>query len=197
MSDGVEQGRPDRPNEGSVSEARLIERVLAKDPVAERQLYDAHVDRVYRLAFRLTGDPDLAEECVQETFIRAFDRLGSFRGDAALSTWLHSVTVSVGLNLMRKVKRIRGRTAELDEIRSHGSFDPEPKPHLRQRLQQAVDDLPEMYRVVLVMHDMEGYTHEEIGAALDVAAGTSKARLSRARAKLREELSEYAGEWVS
>ncbi len=180
-----------------MNDPQLIRRALDGDASAEREIYEAHVQRVYRLAYRLTGESDLAEECVQETFIRAFSRLATFRGDAALSTWLHSITVSVGLNLMRKIKRIRGRTEGLEVVGTIGRYDPEPQPHLRQKLHDAVDRLPEMYRVVLLMHDVEGYTHEEIGAALDMAAGTSKARLSRARAKLREELAEFAGEWVS
>jgi RNA polymerase sigma-70 factor (ECF subfamily) len=77
-----------------VEEHHLVERVVGGDPAAERRLYDAHVDRVYRLTYRMTGDDDLAQEFTQETFIRAFDRLKQFRGEAALSTWLHSIAVS-------------------------------------------------------------------------------------------------------
>ncbi len=84
---------------------QLVTRALDGDPAAERELYDTHVDRVYRLAFRMTGDDDLAQEFTQETFIRAFDRLRQFRGEAALSTWLHSIALSVVYNGMRKIKR--------------------------------------------------------------------------------------------
>jgi RNA polymerase sigma-70 factor, ECF subfamily len=180
-----------------LDEQALIRRVLDGDASAERQLYDAHVDRVYRLAYRMAGDEELARDFTQETFIRAFDRLGAFRGEAALSTWLHSIAVSVTLNGLRKAKRFRTREADLDEA---AAFDAGPRlaePDLRARLYGAIDGLPDLYRMVFVMHDMEGYTHEEIGAALDVATGTSKARLSRARSKLREALRDFAGEWAS
>src|SRR6266496_2524780 len=85
----------------------LIARVRAGDGLAERALYDAHVDRVFRLAYRLAGDDALARDFTQETFIRAFERLDTFRGDSALSTWLHAITTSVDLNGLRKVTRFR------------------------------------------------------------------------------------------
>ena len=179
-----------------MDERQLIARVRAGDSAAERALYDAHVDRVYRLAFRLAGDDTLAQDFTQETFIRAFDRLGSFRGDAAFSTWLHAITTSVVLNGLRKVKRFRQREADIDDAESVGSSHRHAEPDLKTRLQQAIDELPEGYRTVFVMHDVEGYTHEEIGAALGVETGTSKAQLSRARAKLRVALSDFAGEWA-
>jgi RNA polymerase sigma-70 factor, ECF subfamily len=180
-----------------VNEQRLIERVLSGDPAAERELYDSHVDRVYRLAFRLAGSAELAEEFTQDAFIRAFDRLSGFRGESALATWLHAITVSVTLNGLRKIKRLRGRHVELDAADNVGTPAHEPMVHLRERLHAAIDGLAEPYRVVFVMHDVEGYTHEEIAGALSVAEGTSKARLSRARARLRAELSELMEEEVS
>jgi RNA polymerase sigma-70 factor (ECF subfamily) len=90
-------------NGNFVTDKQLVARCLAGDRAAERALYDAHVDRVYRLAFRLAGDSDLAQDFTQETFIRAFDRLGQFRGDASLATWLHTIATSVSLNGMRSV----------------------------------------------------------------------------------------------
>src|SRR2546430_8980875 len=83
-------------------EPELIARVLAGDRVAARELYDAHAPRVFRLAFRLTGDADLAREFTQGTYVRAFAQLSKFRGDAALSTWLHRITVTVVSNAMRR-----------------------------------------------------------------------------------------------
>ena len=175
----------------------LIARVRAGDGAAERALYDAHVDRVYRLAFRLAGDDDLAQEFTQETFIRAFEKLEGFRGESALSTWLHSIATSVVLNGLRKVKRFRGRETDLDAGIDQAGGRRTAEPDLKTRLRAAIDGLPEKYRMVFVMHDVEGYTHEEIGAALGVETGTSKAQLSRARAKLRDALADFAGEWVS
>ncbi|HEX6560208.1 MAG TPA: sigma-70 family RNA polymerase sigma factor [Longimicrobiales bacterium] len=174
----------------------MIQRVLAGEAGAERALYDAHVERVYRVAYRLAGDADLAQDFTQETFVRAFEKLGEFQGRSALSTWLHAITVSVSLNALRKVKRIRERETELNEVHFEYSAAREAEPDLKQRLKQAVASLPEHYRAVFVMYDMEGYSHEEIGQALRVPVGTSKARLSRAREKLREQLADFAGEWA-
>ncbi|MFO7893098.1 MAG: RNA polymerase sigma factor [Longimicrobiales bacterium] len=181
-----------------MSEQTLIERVLGGDEAAARQLYDDHVDRVYRLCYRMAGDEDLAREFTQETFIRAFGRLDQFRGDAALSTWLYSITKSVALNGLRKVKRTRNREVDMDEVPAL----PVPprksraEPDLKDRLHAAIDRLPDIYRLVFVMHDVEGYTHAEIGSSLEVATGTSKARLHRARQMLQEELSDFAEEYA-
>lgn len=165
--------------------------------MAERALYDAHVDRVYRLCYRIAnGNRELAQDFTQEAFVRAFGRLADFRGDSALSTWLHSIAVSVSLNGMRKVKRWNERETELDDAAPIGVMRREAEPDLKTRLRHAIDELPEPYRVVFVMYDVEGYTHEEIGRVLEIPSGTSKARLSRARAKLRESLAEFAGEWA-
>lgn len=191
-------GRPDPPSipGSSVDEARLIERVLAGDPSAERELYDAHVDRVYRLAFRMTGDDALAQDCTQDTFIRAFDRLADFRGEAALATWLHSIATSVVLNALRKVKRFRQRETPMDDAPPMGAMPRRAEPDLKSRLAAAIDGLPDKYRMVFVMHDVEGFTHEEIARSMGMPVGTSKAQLSRARARLRDALAPFAGEWA-
>jgi RNA polymerase sigma-70 factor, ECF subfamily len=175
-----------------VEERELISRVLAGDPSAERALYDAHVDRVFRLVYRMAGDMDRAQDYTQETFIRAFSRLDSFRGDSALSTWLGSIAISVALNGLRKVRRLQERELGLEDISGTGSTVREAEPDLKSRLSQAIDDLPEGYRAVFVMHDVEGYTHEEIATTLGVHPGTSKAQLFRARARLREALADFA-----
>lgn len=180
-----------------MTDNELIQRVLAGDVRAERAMYDAHVDRVFRLAYRLAGDADLAQDFTQETFVKAFNKLHEFEGRSALSTWLHAITVSVSLNALRKVKRHRQREVEMNE--EYPGFSVVPRraePDLKERLKTAVADLPEHYRAVFVMYDMEGYSHEEIGNALGVPIGTSKARLSRAREKLREQLADFAGEWA-
>ena len=180
-----------------MDESALIARVRAGDGAAERALYDTHVDRVYRLAYRLSGDDELAREFTQDTFVRAFERLGSFRGEARLSTWLYAITTSVVLNGLRKVKRFRRRETDLTEATGVSRPGRQAEPDLKRRLAVAIDGLPDGYRTVFVMHDVEGYTHEEIGAALGIETGTSKAQLSRARARLREALADFAGESVS
>ena len=179
-----------------VDQRELIRRVLEGDPAAERQFYDAHVDRVYRLAYRMTGDEELAREYTQDTFVRAFHRLGDFRGDSAISTGLHSIAVSVVLNGLRKTKRVRQREVDLDEAPVLSVVQAPTEPRVRERLRAAIDALSERYRLVFVMHDIEGFTHEEIGSSLQVAVGTSKAMLFRARARLREQLADIAQELV-
>ena len=171
-----------------MSDSELVARVLSGDPVAERALYDAHVDRVFRLAYRMTGDDELAQDVTQETFIRAFRQLGTFAGRSALATWLHSITVSVALNGLRRAKRVAARETSLDDAGPIHEPDRRAEPDLAARLRDSIAALPRGYRTVFVMHDVEGYTHEEIGAALGIESGTSKAQLSRARAKLREAL---------
>ena len=175
-----------------MSEQSLIQRVLAGDPSAERELYDAHVDRVFRLVYRMAGDLDRAQDWVQETFIRAFDRLHQFRGESSLSTWLCSIAVSITLNGLRRVKRFREREVALEDASTVGITPREADPDLKTRLHRAIDALPEGYRTVFVMHDVEGFTHQEIGHALGVQPGTSKAQLFRARARLREALADFA-----
>lgn len=177
-------------------EPELIARVIAGDRLAARELYDAHVDRVFRLVFRLTGEAELARELTQESFVRAFAQLGRFRGESALSTWLHRVAISVVSNAMRKVKRLRARETDLDEASLLRAESRIAEPDLRERLHRAIDELPEIYRTTFVMHDVQGYTHEEIASVLGVAEGTCKSRLSVARAQLREKLAPFAREWM-
>lgn len=169
---------------------------MSGDALAERALYDTHVERIYRLAFRLTGDRDMAEDCTQETFIRAFERLGQFRGDSSLATWLHTIAVSVTLNGMRKVKRINTRLDDLAETPLLAVEARDLAPDLKARLFEAIDRLSDKLRVVFLMHDVEGFTHDEIGGALGIPTGTSKARLFDARAKLRAALSQFAGDYA-
>ena len=176
---------------------QLVHRCLAGEPLAERALYDAHVERIYRLAHRMAGDADLAADFTQETFIRAFDRLDQFRGDSSLATWLHTIAVSVALNGMRKVKRIRARTDNIDETPDLTARQPGFTGDLKARLHSAIDALSEKLRPVFVMHDVEGYTHEEIAGTLGIPVGTSKARLFDARAKLRLALAAFAGDHIA
>src|SRR5687768_15982072 len=130
-----------------VNESELIQRVLAGDPAAERELYDRHVDRVYRLAFRLAnGDPDLAQDFTQEAFLRAFDKLSEFKGKSALSTWLHAITVSVSLNGLRKLKRHKQRETDLEEAETVFVGTREAEPDLKTKLRRAIASLPERYK---------------------------------------------------
>ena len=171
---------------------------LPVGPRAQRELYDSHVDRVYRLAYRLAGEDELARDFTQLTFIRAFERISEFRHDSSLSTWLHTIGVSVALNGLRTVKKNRLRNVSLDQatgLRATGNSTAEPD--LKARLAAAIDQLSEKYRTVFLMHDVEGFTHDEIGAALGIPVGTSKTRLFQGRAKLREALADFREEWAT
>ncbi|HJQ12138.1 MAG TPA: RNA polymerase sigma factor [Gemmatimonadaceae bacterium] len=180
-----------------MNDTQLITRVVAGDAAAERELYETYVDRIYRLAFRLAGDDELARDFTQATFIRAFEKIGSFRGESSLSTWLHSIGLSVTLNGLRKTRRIRHRETPIEEGISVGFAREEAEPDLKERLTRAIDSLSEKYRTVFVMHDVEGYTHEEISEAMNIPIGTSKSHLFQARSKLRVMLADFAPEWVS
>jgi RNA polymerase sigma-70 factor, ECF subfamily len=181
---------------GRVEPESLVSRVLAGDPEAERELYDANVDRVYRLVYRMVGDRELAADYTQDTFIRTYDRLATFRGDSALSTWITAIAISVVYNGQRKVTRQWNREVELDHAEPVAGTARTADPDLKARLAEAIDGLPEGYRTVFLMHDVEGYTHTEIGSALGIQEGTSKAQLSRARARLRQQLAAFAGGWA-
>ncbi len=177
-----------------MNERELLERLLVGDAAAERQFYDLHVDRIYRLAYRMTRDDTMARDFTQETFVRAFERLAGFRGESALSTWLYAIGVSIILNGMRKVKRYRRHETDLEAAEHVAARQTGGDSVLRLRLQDAMDRLSDGYRAVLVMHDMEGYKHDEIATILGIPVGTSKARLSRARESLREDMSGLAAE---
>jgi RNA polymerase sigma-70 factor (ECF subfamily) len=175
-----------------VDEKALIAQVLRGDRQAARALYDAHAPRVYRVTYRLVGDAVLAEELTQDTFVKAFTRLSDFRGEAALGTWIHSIAVSMGLNALRRIKRIRSRETDLESARDVEASSNEADPDLRDRLTGAIDGLPEKFRIMVVLHDVEGFTHLEIATMTGVPVGTCKTRLMLARAKLREELAAFA-----
>jgi len=174
----------------------LVKRAKEGDQDAFRALYDRNVDRIFRLCFRMVGEEELAREVTQDAFVRVWECLDQFRGDAAFSTWLHSVAVSVVLNRLRKIDRHRKRERSLEDVSHLGDRRKDPEPGIRERLKAAVDGLPEIYRTVFLMYDLEGYPHKEIAETLGVAVGTSKARLFRARELLREALGEAMQEYA-
>lgn len=178
---------------GPANAEEMLAGLRSRDPGAERTFYEQHVERVYRLCARMTGRDDLAQECTQDTFVRAFDRIAAFRGDASLSTWLHAIAVSIVLNSLRREKRSAARHAEIEVADQMATTPRDAEPDLKVRMRSAIAALPPGYRAVFVMHDIEGFTHEEIGTALGVAAGTSKTQLFHARRKLREALAPFVG----
>ncbi len=180
-----------------MQEFELIERVRAGDMAAARELYDTHIGAVHRLAMRMTGDEVLAQDATQVAFIRAFRSLGRFRGEASFGTWVHRITVSATLNVIKARKRWHARSAAIEEAADVAQHSAEPDVVLKERLHAAIDALPEIYRIVFVLYVVEGFNHAEIGARLAIPVGTSKARLSMARSKLRVALREFEGEWAS
>ena len=171
-----------------MNEAQLITRVLTGDRLAGRELYDAHAPRVFRLAFSMTRDEELARECTQDTFVRAFTKLDSFRQQAAFSTWIHRIAVSTVLETLRGRRRAAARFVSIDEAYDVHAEDNSRDIELVTRVERAVEELPEIYRTALIMHDLEGYTHAAIADVLSIPEGTSKTRVAQARAKLRETL---------
>lgn len=178
-------------NPSALAERDLVARAASRDSAAQRDLYDRHVDRVYRVAFRLAGDADSARDITQETFIKAFDRLAEFRHDSSIGTWLHSIAVSIAMGTLRKQSRMDRRHAPLAAAAELGRHDNHADVDLREQLHAAIDALPAGYRTVFVMYELEGYTHQEIAAVLGVAETTSKGQLFRARAKLRVALEQF------
>ena len=165
----------------------LVRRAQAGDRAAFRQLYEEHVERIYALCLRLTGDPEEAMEGTQDAFVRAWGKLGTFRGEAAFSTWLHRLAVNVVLAGRRSAGR-RERRAEAAAAESGPRVVPAPRAGLGVDLERAIARLPPGARAVFVLYDVEGYRHQEIAELTGIAAGTSKAQLHRARRLLREAL---------
>ncbi|MGO8792186.1 MAG: RNA polymerase sigma factor [Terriglobia bacterium] len=184
----------------AVTEAQLIARAQRGDEEAFAALFETHKRRVYSLCLRMTGNTAEAEDLTQEAFLQLFRKISTFRGESAFSTWLHRLAVNVVLMHLRKkglqqisldetdtsqdepVKRDYGS----DDRRLTGSVD-------RIGLQKAIADLPPGYRTVFVLHDVEGYEHNEIAEIMKCSVGNSKSQLHKARMKLRERLVQDRG----
>ena len=161
------------------------------------QLFAECLPKMQKLARRMFRNEEDSEDALQEAMLLAFRKIHQFQGRSSFSTWLHSIGVSVALNGLRSVRRLRERETNAVDEATIGAVRVGSEPDLKERLARAIDALPEGYRTVFVMHDVEGYTHEEIGGVLGIESGTSKAQLSRARAKLRTALADFAGEWIA
>lgn len=165
-----------------------VARARAGDVGAFEELYRSTVGRVHALCLRMCRDHHLAEELVQESYVRAWQRLATFRGDSQFTTWMHRVAVNVVLGHFRTAGRRLDDVATDDELSAAG-LTQAPDSGLTLDLDRAISTLPHGARTVLVLHDIEGYTHDEIARMSGVAVGTSKAQLSRARRLLRKVLS--------
>src|SRR6202023_514094 len=179
----------------TMSEAEAIRLAQGGDAAAFEFLYRLHGRRVYALCLRMVGNPSDAEDLMQEAFLQLFRKIGTFRGESAFSTWLHRMTVNVVLMQLRKkglpVVSLE-ETLEADDeaprkefgtkdLKLTGSID-------RLQLQRAIDRLPPGYRTVFVLHDVEGFEHNEIAQIVGCSIGNSKSQLHKARLKLRDYL---------
>ena len=171
---------------GLTDEADWISRAQQSDTRAFEGFYRMHIDKIYGLCLRMTGNVAEAEDCAQEAFIQAWNKLDRFRGDSVFATWLHRIAVNAVLGRMRKSKR------EHDRIQLAADTAPAPASiaddgDLRD-LSDAVDRLPEGARHVFVLYAVYGYSHDEASKMLGIAPGTSKAQLHRARRLLTQQL---------
>jgi RNA polymerase sigma-70 factor, ECF subfamily len=182
-----------KPQGDRLTEAEAIERAKQGDAEAFEILYNLHKRRVYSLCLRMTANTAEAEDLTQEAFLQLFRKLGTFRGESAFSTWLHRMTVNVVLMRLRK----KGlAVVPLEETIETEEEAPKKEPGApdavlagsvdRLQLERAIGNLPPGYRTVFVLHDVEGYEHNEIAAIVGCSIGNSKSQLHKARMKLRD-----------
>jgi RNA polymerase sigma-70 factor (ECF subfamily) len=181
------------------TEAEAIRRAQAGDSAAFDFLYQLHSRRVYALCLRMVNNPADAEDLMQEAFLQLFRKIGTFRGESAFSTWLHRMTVNVVLMRLRKKSL---PTDSLEETLDPEAENSSPKrdvgaPDLRLsgavdrvNLERSIEQLPPGYRTVFVLHDVQGYEHNEIADIMGCSVGNSKSQLHKARTRLRELLQE-------
>jgi len=172
----------------SATEKQRVDKARGGDQLAFEKLYRSHCDRIYGLCWRMCGgDRALAEDMVQEAFVRAWNKLHLFKGDSKFGTWLHRLTVNVVLSDRRiRVKRLQREQAFSDDIERVQVGDRDVFAGLRKDLEAAIAGLPERARTVLVLYDIEGYQHSEIAEMTGMAVGSSKAQLHRARKLVQE-----------
>ena len=163
-----------------------VARAAAGDVRAFENLYRQHLPRVHSLVRRMTGGRD-ADELTQDVFVRVWQKLATFRGDASFTTWLHRLAVNVVIERFRTERTRRARMYDGDMV-FETIAGPMPRTDLGLDFETALEKLPEGAREIFVLHDVEGYKHHEIATLLEISAGTSKAQLHRARMMLRKHL---------
>jgi len=190
----------DRSRGSALQEARTIRRAQRGDAAAFESIYRMHSPHVYSLCWYMIKNPAEAEDLTQDVFLRVFRKIQTFRGESAFSTWLHRLTINVVLMHLRK-KKVRAatlvETTNADEEGvAAGSEVGRPDASLaglidRVNLERAVEQLPTAHKIVFVLHDIQGYGHQEIAEIMDSSVGTSKGQLHRARRRLRDLLREF------
>jgi len=172
-----------------------VRRAIDGDERALRQLWMENAPHIDAVVLRLCGDRDLAADIAQEVWIQIFRALPSYRGDSQFGTWAHRIAVNRTLNALRKVRRIARVETDVEEETAAAPDDPAAETErsfVAQSIDQAVQRLSPGARTVFLLHDVEGYTHEEIAHELGITAGGSKSQLFKARAKLRRLLAHLA-----
>ena len=186
----------------STLDAEILSRAQAGDHLAFAKLYSLHKRRIYSLCLRMVGNMAEAEDLTQEAFLQLHRKIATFRGDSAFSTWLHRLTINVVLRQLRKQglslisldeamepapEEGPGRSFGAHDLNLTGAID-------RMALERAVANLPAGYRLIFVLHDIEGYEHNEIATMLSCSVGNSKSQLHKARLKLRDALRNHPSE---
>jgi RNA polymerase sigma-70 factor (ECF subfamily) len=185
-----------QPNTATVVSSEMLERAAAGDHGAFADIYSLHKRRIYSLCLRMVGKPAEAEDLTQEAFLQLHRKIATFRGESAFSTWLHRLTINVVLMRLRKkglqlisLDEAMEPTTEERPGRSFGAADLSLTGAIdRLALQRAINDLPAGYRLIFMLHDIEGYEHNEIAEMLNCSIGNSKSQLHKARLKLRDAL---------
>ncbi|MFQ5627213.1 MAG: RNA polymerase sigma factor, partial [bacterium] len=177
------------PNSDTTCE--LVRQCCNGDRRAQFRLFEEHKDNVYNIAYRMSNDSQVAEDLTQKVFVQVFRKIHTFRGESTFSSWLYRITANICINHFRTANRWNALVGnELEDGRLNHKIEhirtknTEIKPHL----EKAIRRLPEGYRMVFVLHDIQGYRHEEIGEMLNIAIGTSKSQLHKARKDLRKML---------
>jgi len=185
----VDLSKPSSPIDPSASDFELCQLAADGNLAAFEIIYQRYHRRTFSLTMRMTNNTSEAEDLTQEVFIQLFRKAGSFRGDSAFSTWLHRLTVNQVLMHFRRrsVKNEKvSDDGEMPEQTVHGTANPNKMPVVdRIALKKAIAELPNGYRKVFILHDVEGYEHEEVARMMGISVGTSKSQLHKARLKLR------------
>ncbi len=171
-----------------LDESELIRKAQKGNSEAFEWLYQRHVRRIYALCLRMVSDPSRAEDLTQDVFVRLWKQLGSFRHESAFTTWMHRLAVNVVVSDIRSTKRRDSRVVHTDTLEDFEREVKEAMPETRMDLEKAIAALPAGAKEMLVLHDIEGYRYREIAEMLEVAEGTVKSQISRARRLLREVL---------
>jgi RNA polymerase sigma-70 factor, ECF subfamily len=181
--------QPSKPAEATRSaDLALIARIRQGEAGAFEELYRLQAPRLYSLACRLTGSPTEGEDLLQEIFVLAYRKLDGFKGESSVATWLYRLATNCCLDFLRSRQGRMRLVGEPFEETMHASLDRGLGRVDRLDLDRAIAALPPGYRAAFVLHDVEGFGHQEVGAMLGIAEGTSKSQVHKARMKIREHL---------